>query len=334
MIDHFTFSDLSAPGLFKSYCDHYNVVEKDNSLTLPKEIGDINIQKLLLPSDVSIIFSEFDMKVDCIIKHTVEKEQKYVLWISLLELESNIIIWNKDEMTASKEIQPVAFLLNSLFEFTQFRKKNTKGKSILIFIPPYLLKSFGKEKTKEDLLGKYYALQNQNFSLLKLSEIEIEKAMNVFKQWRNHKNIIGISKSIFQLLEWYFRIFNDFIKDDSKKHRLSEQQAFDLYALQNFVKSNLSLPKLDFETFEKSIVTPMPKLKKLFQAMHNKSIYDYITIEKMNAAKELLIKTIKTIAEIAYEFGYANPSNFSTAFKKVFNEMPNEYRKNLKKESD
>jgi AraC-like DNA-binding protein len=50
----------------------------------------------------------------------------------------------------------------------------------------------------------------------------------------------------------------------------------------------------------------------------------------MIAAKKLLAKTDKNISEIAYEFGFANPSNFSAAFKRYSSITPNDYRRQLK----
>jgi AraC-like DNA-binding protein len=68
----------------------------------------------------------------------------------------------------------------------------------------------------------------------------------------------------------------------------------------------------------------------LFENVYGKSLYDYFTEKKMQKAKDVLLLTDKNIAEIAYEFGFANPSNFSAAFKKYFNKSPNGYRMQYK----
>ena len=47
---------------------------------------------------------------------------------------------------------------------------------------------------------------------------------------------------------------------------------------------------------------------------------------RLERAKILLNSSTKTIAEIAYEVGFANPSYFSTCFKKQFGKLPMEYR--------
>jgi AraC-like DNA-binding protein len=334
MIDQLTYANLSLDGIFKAYCKHYSIEEKDNAIDLPKEIGDIHIQKLLLPGDVGVVFADFNFKVDSLIIHKAEKEQKYVLWISMLELESQLLIWGNEGMTTSKKLQPTSFLLNSLFEFKQFRKEGTKGKSLLIFIPPYLLQSFEKNKTKGNLLGKFYAIMSKGLALRNLTEIEEEKVNHFFDQWKNHKNIVGMAKSIFQLLEWYFSFLTDFLYDETKLYSLTEEQAKDLFALQNYLLKSLNEPKPNLELFEKTVNTPLAKLKKLFVQMYDKTLYDFVIIEKMKSAEVLLTNTDKNVSEIAYEFGFSNPSNFSVAFKKYYELMPNEYRVKNKKISE
>ena len=41
----------------------------------------------------------------------------------------------------------------------------------------------------------------------------------------------------------------------------------------------------------------------------------------------MLIHTMRTIDEIAEEFGYENESKFSAAFKKIMGDSPSVYRK-------
>ena len=48
------------------------------------------------------------------------------------------------------------------------------------------------------------------------------------------------------------------------------------------------------------------------------------------ASNKLIYSNIK-IANLAEQVGYSTPEHFSYAFKKYYNESPNEYRKNKKK---
>jgi len=66
---------------------------------------------------------------------------------------------------------------------------------------------------------------------------------------------------------------------------------------------------------------------KLFKKETGISISDYIVQERMNIAKELLIKSDMPISNIALAVGYSNFAYFSTIFKKEISMTPQEYRK-------
>jgi hypothetical protein len=334
MIENITYTDLSLNGLLNAFSKHFHVKIKGNAIVLPKKIGNVQMQGLKLPGDIDVLFTDYEYACDINILHIAEKQQKLALWISLSEGDdqefSVKIDSGSNTLVTSGKFQSKAYLLNSIFPFTYLRRKNTKGKTIVIFIPKYLIESFGKNNTNEMLLGKYYALQTKGLSLIKLSQEEINIVNNFFRKWKENQNMIALAKYSFQLLEWYFRKLIEFLKDETDFEKLTEQEAKDLYALQSLLDASLHMGKPDFVLFEKTHNTSLTKLKQLFGKMYGKTLHDYFNEQKMKAAKDLLISTDKNIAEIAYEFGFANPSNFSAAFKRVFQQSPNEYRLQLK----
>ena len=330
MMDNFTYSDLSSKGLFEAYCNHYKVSVKNNSITLPKQFGQVKLQNLLLPGDIEVIFASFNFLNDTLVRHEKESAQKFALWISVSEGDAQAFSLNEDSVTTKNREQSHAYLLSSLFPYKHLRKKGTKGKSIMIFIPQYLLKNLGSERSKNILMAKFYSLKCKGLSLIKLSEKEIFKVNDFFNQWENHQNIIGLTKYVFQLLEWYFTKLSNFINDEKLNQTLTEQQAQDLNAIQFFLDENVHLAKPDFQNFEKKVSTSFAKLKSLFVKLYGKTLYNYFNEKKMIMAKKLLTNTDKNISEIAYEFGFANPSNFSASFKRYFSSTPNEYRQQLK----
>jgi len=58
----------------------------------------------------------------------------------------------------------------------------------------------------------------------------------------------------------------------------------------------------------------------------------YLTLVRMENAKLLLLKSEKSVSEIAREIGYNTPSYFSEMFLKTVGESPTSYRKRVKKE--
>ncbi|WP_087026184.1 helix-turn-helix domain-containing protein [Thaumasiovibrio subtropicus] len=64
-----------------------------------------------------------------------------------------------------------------------------------------------------------------------------------------------------------------------------------------------------------------------FYAAMGQAPYAYFTYRRMELAKQLLAKGQLTITEIAQTVGYANPSKFSAAFKRVYAITPRQWRK-------
>ncbi len=68
------------------------------------------------------------------------------------------------------------------------------------------------------------------------------------------------------------------------------------------------------------------KLKKDFKEVYSKSIFQFITEQRMKKAAELL-KEGMNVTQTAYEIGYKNPQHFTVAFKKYFGYLPKELSK-------
>jgi len=68
-------------------------------------------------------------------------------------------------------------------------------------------------------------------------------------------------------------------------------------------------------------------LQNAFKGVFGVPVFSYIRIHKMNAAALQLVRTDKTVMEIANECGYDNASKFASAFREIMNETPLDYRK-------
>ncbi len=68
-------------------------------------------------------------------------------------------------------------------------------------------------------------------------------------------------------------------------------------------------------------------LQNTFKDVFGVSVSAYQRIYRMNAAALQLVKTDKSVMEIASECGYDNASKFASAFRGIMNETPLEYRK-------
>jgi AraC-like DNA-binding protein len=331
---HFNYEQLSKQGLCDAFRKHFSVDIKDDLLQVANEMCNIEMQFLMLPGEVEIVFTKYDYHQDVFFTNVPENEQRYTLMVDCTHTNVQEYFINNEVIRKSVEEQNNAYLMNTIFPYRQLRKAGTKGKSLMIFIPTYLVEGFNSKAGEADLLGKFYSLQNKGQSFMMLGVDELKKVESFFYQWEKNKNVLSLAKYTYQLLEWYFNKLIYFFDNNGDTYKLLPTQAQDLFVLQSHIKNNLSESSLDFTTIQDNISTPINKLKQLFEKIHAQSIHEYFKELKLKNAVKILLGTNKNIAEVAYEFGYANPSNFSASFKKYYSLGPNEYRNKYKLTND
>jgi len=89
-----------------------------------------------------------------------------------------------------------------------------------------------------------------------------------------------------------------------------------------FLEEDLSLKKLS----ESIDVSENHISETLSQFLHS-NFFHFVNSYRVEEAKSMLVSSTKTVAEIAYASGFNSKSTFNTAFKKMTNVTPTEYRK-------
>lgn len=72
-------------------------------------------------------------------------------------------------------------------------------------------------------------------------------------------------------------------------------------------------------------------LNNICQHILQKSVSEIIETRKLIEAKNLLIHSDKTVAEIGYELGYSEKAYFTSVFKKKSGQTPTEFREEMRK---
>jgi AraC-like DNA-binding protein len=92
-------------------------------------------------------------------------------------------------------------------------------------------------------------------------------------------------------------------------------------------KNCLSIRSLDMIAEECNINNAY--LCRLFKRFDNQSPYQYLMQMKMNLAAQRLQSSDSSVKEVAQEFGFSDPFNFSRVFKRIFGIPPGTF-KNLR----
>ncbi|WP_024768069.1 alpha/beta fold hydrolase [Aquimarina macrocephali] len=105
--------------------------------------------------------------------------------------------------------------------------------------------------------------------------------------------------------------------------KLPQYNSFLEKVLQN-IDNHISNEHYGVEMMCKEIGVSERQLQRKIKAITNKSPNRLISSVRLHRAKELLVSEQKTIAEIAFQMGFSNPSYFSKCFKKEFAVSPSD----------
>jgi YesN/AraC family two-component response regulator len=104
----------------------------------------------------------------------------------------------------------------------------------------------------------------------------------------------------------------------------SEKDKF-LQKVLNYVHDNIDNPQLSVEALSAHTSMSRASLYNKLLELTGMSPVDFIRSVKLEKAAGLLEKSDKSISEIAYETGFANPNYFTKVFKAKYQMTPSEY---------
>lgn len=71
-------------------------------------------------------------------------------------------------------------------------------------------------------------------------------------------------------------------------------------------------------------------LQRMFRAVTQKTLGDYIRERRLEMAADALCKTARPVFDIALQFGYDSQQTFSRVFRRQFDQTPTAYRQSMR----
>ncbi len=98
------------------------------------------------------------------------------------------------------------------------------------------------------------------------------------------------------------------------------------------VDNNISKTDLSVDYISSELGINRVQLYRKVKTLTNYTPNEYIRSRRLKKAKNLLVKTDLSVAEVCYETGFNSPSYFSKCYKEFYNELPSDYVKRIKSE--
>jgi len=94
-----------------------------------------------------------------------------------------------------------------------------------------------------------------------------------------------------------------------------------ILAVRDLINEKLDCPP-NLSTISRTVGLNEYKLKRGFKEIFNTTVFGYLTEQRLLLARQYLLDTQSTAAEIGYQLGYSTPQHFNNAFKKRFGTTP------------
>jgi len=137
------------------------------------------------------------------------------------------------------------------------------------------------------------------------------------------KNLVELRKNLRK------RFTQKVILKPSEISTNSTDQGFLEKALK-LIEENMDNENFDMNDLMRGLGMSRTQLFRKIKALTNQTVSQFIQSIRLQRAAELLQKGTTTIAEIAFQVGFEDPSFFTRAFKKHFGSTPSEFIKNKK----
>lgn len=149
------------------------------------------------------------------------------------------------------------------------------------------------------------------------------KAEIILKYYETYEKLLSTDN--IQLLSKYTTEFAERILLELLKNRSVSKNML-IKMSKDFILQNLGNEDLSLEIVSKHIGLSSIYFCKLFHKEEGTSFNDYLNIQRINKAKELLLETNLKVFEVGYATGYGNPKYFNYVFKRIAGITPLEYR--------
>jgi len=142
--------------------------------------------------------------------------------------------------------------------------------------------------------------------------------------YRSSLKRLFLEAKTLELISYCLARFSDPAKALEKKAEFSPADADAVMEARNILIRNLENPP-SLQSLAQQVGTNKNKLNKGFRRIFGTSAFDYLRIQRLERAKELLDSREMNVCEAAIHVGYSQQSSFTRAFKNHFGTIPTDH---------
>jgi AraC-like DNA-binding protein len=296
-------------------------------LSIPGHLGEGFLRVVDLPSGQEALLMDFTLKKDLLVERdqTGRGNECYVFCCDDAEhIRKMFVEIDEDRMEKRDLSFKAMYLMSFLSDLSQFASAGSHIGSVRVIISAEWLGRYLKVDQLGDVLKRYLDLKAQSVHVKDL-DFESAKLLNEILHPPPAEEMLSeptyIQNRIMLMLENFFTWMHQQMSVIKLNIRMTREEIEGILAVEGELVKNLSNAPTIAQLAKQAALSPS-KLKKQFKDVFGLPIYEHFQKVRMTRARDLLLEGGRSVKEVGMELGYSNLSNFSLAFRKVFDVLP------------
>ena len=308
----------------------FNAQVVDNQFCIPPQFGKGFFKLIQVTDELEAIIYDFTLKETFVLRRQKEPNEYYTLnFEEITNANSGFSIAIGSEKMDEIEKQVALYLTSFLYDIENVLQKDINLRGIRILLTPDWMRQYLQLDEKESVLKKYIDLKTAGVMYKPVGD----ELRGILKDILNKQDIplLFYQNKILRIIERFFAWLYDEMKIISEKNGISLQDIETAQKIEALITNDITVPPPTIKEMAREAAMSESKLKKVFKTVYGLPPYEYYQKQRMHKAKLMLLSGEYSIKDVGYTLGYANLSNFTLAFKKVYNQLPSNMVRNSTK---
>jgi AraC-like DNA-binding protein len=309
------------------FAQKMDVKLKGDTLDIPEHIATGYFKYIPLSNGLQCLLSDYTLNQDLYMQRNHTDKEFYILRFDEIAISDTLMVKiDNDYIWEGKQNRASVLLTSSLYDFAYLANKGTSQKSINILITRQWLEQYLDIKTLDKVLQKYLQLKTGTYNFAPF-DVEYRSLFAAVMESEDAamKNSILENRIMMMVEKFLTQLYQKLNQNgESDNIKISHDEVKRLMEVESYLIKDFSTPPPPISYLSRVAAMSATTLKNKFKKLYGNNLYEYFQKSRMHRAKVLLMSKKYSIKEIGMQLGYANLSNFATAFKKEFNRLPSQ----------
>lgn len=293
----------------------------DQTLNIPLSFGQGFFKLVNLPYGLQSLVYNIHLNDDLLFVREKNDKEFYLLsFDQISRANKGSIRINSEDLTAEQLRNTAIYLTSFLFDVELGLQKDTTLTGIRILLPVQWMNEYLELGEKEDILEKYVSLKTAGIWYMPV-DIELKELLDEILS-TERKPLLFTSNRMMRIVEKFFDWLYNQLQYLSPSNGISRADILAAQKVEAILTKDITALPPTIKELAREIAMSESKLKKIFKSVYGIPPYEYFQKQRMQKAMTLLKSGVHSIKDVGYTLGYANLSNFTLAFKKVYGVLP------------